>query len=93
MKVFYQSSLEKNSFEASLRSFETDSDIKSILCFVADVNNGDISYLNEVFRSTSKTIAGGVFPGIIHNSEKKDEGAIIIGLDYEMNLHLADLNS
>jgi hypothetical protein len=93
MKVFYQSSLDKNSFEAALRSFETDSDIKSILCFVADVNNGDISYLNEVFRSTSKTIAGGVFPGIIHNSEKKDEGAIFIGLDYEMSLHLADLNN
>lgn len=93
MKVFYQSSLEKNSFEAALKRFEMDSDIKSILCFVADVNKGDISYLNEVFRSTSKTIAGGVFPGIIHNSEKKDEGAIFIGLDYEMNLHLADLNN
>jgi hypothetical protein len=91
MKVFYQSSLEKNSFEASLRSFETDSDIKSILCFVADVNKEDIGYLSEVFKSMSKTIAGGVFPGIIHNSEKKDGGAIFIGLDYEMSLHLADL--
>ena len=93
MKVFYQSSLEKNSFEAALRSFEADTTVKSILCFVADVNKGDISYLNEVFRSTSKTIAGGVFPGIIHNSEKKDEGAIFIGLDYEMSLHLADLSN
>ena len=92
MKVFYQSSLEKNSFEAALRSFEADTTVKSILCFVADVNKGDISYLNEVFRSTSKTIAGGVFPGIIHNSEKKDEGAIFIGLDYEMSLHLTDLS-
>lgn len=93
MKVFYQSSLEKNAFEMALRCFENDSTIKAVLCFVADINKGDISYLNEVFRASSKTIAGGVFPGIIHNSEKKDEGAVFIGLDYEMDTHLVDLNS
>jgi hypothetical protein len=93
MKVFYQPSLELSSFETALRSFEADSEVKSILCFVADINKGDISYLNDVFKSTSKTILGGVFPGIIHQSEKKDEGAIFVGLDYEMSLHLVDLNN
>lgn len=91
MKVFYQNDLEIKSFEEAIRKFEENDDVKSILCFLSDKEKSDFSYLNEVFQSVTKPIVGGVFPGVIYNSEKKDKGAVFIGLNYKFTPHHVDL--
>ena len=91
MKSYYQEDLSFNSFEVALREFEKDPDVKTIVCLLSDISGEHLSYLNDCFLNTKKSLIGGVFPGLIYNSQQKETGAVFIGLDYELEMQLIDL--
>jgi hypothetical protein len=67
--------------------------VKSILFFIADKQKYDEQELSPILKALTKPIIGGIFPELIVEKERKDTGALLIPLTFELNTQLIDLNS
>jgi hypothetical protein len=91
MKYNYKSDTTPDNLELILNEFNKDSATLSIICLLADEIDFDFNSLSTIFQNLDKPIIGGVFPGLIVDSQKKDSGIAVIGLPYDMNYQLIQL--
>lgn len=68
---------------ATLRAEATDSAVEGLLVLVANEGTDDISTLDTVARDLSVPVFGGLFPGVLFEGEKHDDGAVVVTLSTE----------
>lgn len=66
--------------ENLLTAMQGDSSIQSILILACDANEFTKEKINPVLKSIQTPLLGGIFPEIMHNSEKLKKGTIVAGL-------------
>ncbi len=60
----------------------------SILILACDANGFERALLDPVLLACDAAIIGGVFPSIMHNSDKYDKGTLFIGLDESLQVNI-----
>jgi hypothetical protein len=91
MITAYLNHYNEDAFASSIHEFEADSTVKSILVFIADVEQIPIEGFSTLLKSLHKPIVGGVFPELIVESERRVSGVLVIGLPYRLEAMLVDL--
>lgn len=71
-----------------LKHIENQTNVESILVLACDENGFTPETCDSVFRQIQKPLFGGIFPGIIHENTKLDQGTLIIGLTTRTNTHI-----
>ncbi|MCG9900765.1 MAG: FIST C-terminal domain-containing protein [Hydrotalea sp.] len=74
------------SFHAAIRTLELRDDCKSLLCLVAENNSWKSEELTAALEKSKLSIAGGIFPEIIVEGERKQSGTLLIPLKNQLEL-------
>jgi len=77
----------------NLQKMESSSEVKSILILMTDDGVCDPEFMNPVLSTFSKSIIGGVFHEIIVDSVRKDIGALLLPLNFELKTQLFELSA
>jgi len=91
MEALY--SINRNELIENLKKMETSSEVKSVLILMTDDGVCDPEFMNPVLSSFSKSIIGGVFHEIIVNSERRDIGALLLPLGFNLSTQLFELTA
>jgi len=84
MRTHFLPIIESNELKEKLQILEENEAVRSIFVLMADIPGEEIGFLDDLFKSIKKPIIGGVFPGIIVDSVKRDQGALLLGLDFSL---------
>lgn len=71
---------------------EKDEAIVSILLLVADKNHPLAENINPILKSFGKKVIGGVFAEVIFQGERKQEGMVIIPLNFDLKTDVIELS-
>lgn len=82
---------DKHHLSDELVRINSDSDIKSLLIFMADNTEISAQEMNELLKISDKPLIGGVFPNIIFKNSLKEKGVLIIPLSVELRTSVYDL--
>ncbi len=81
-------------FGSLLKEVSCNDNVKGLLILACDENGFTPDAIDEPLKSVSVPLFGGIFPAIIHGSEKMQKGTIIAGLSTTPDVHiLTDLSS
>ena len=75
-------------FKQGLDEVISNEQVKSVLIFLADNNHFDEAALNALLLSQTLPIMGGIFPEIVYETQNYQQGALIVGLPYPMQVEL-----
>lgn len=78
MEVQYIKSKDVKALSNAFKICEDNPEIKSFLILMADTNHYTSTQLEPLLKESTKKIIGGIFPEIIFNGKRKNEGLIII---------------
>jgi hypothetical protein len=93
MKTHYIAENTKENLSNLLNELARDTNVRSVMLFLADISEETYASYGSLFESFSKPLVGGVFPGLLSASKKVDKGALVFGLDVAFTTHLIPLNS
>ncbi len=62
--------------------------VQSLLVLACESNNYDHKKLDQLLRTIQTPLAGGLFPFILHGSEKLERGCIVLGLEAVGSVHV-----
>lgn len=82
MEVLY--SINQSELVENLRKMEMAPDVKSVMILMTDDGVCSQEFMNPILNSLSKSIIGGVFHEIIVNGERKDKGALLLPLNFNL---------
>ncbi|MEZ5195146.1 MAG: FIST N-terminal domain-containing protein [Bacteroidales bacterium] len=91
MKAIYVSSGNVGALKKHLSDFEKNNHVKSALFLMAYENHYSGEELLPLLKKVSKPVIGGVFPEIIYEGARKDEGVLLILLSTELRTQRFDL--
>jgi hypothetical protein len=77
-------------FSQQLTQINASNDVKSILIFSADANAFDELQVTALLQNLSKPVMGGIFPQIIYQSKAYEQGYLLIGLPYAIDVKRID---
>jgi len=81
------------SLKAALEEFQNHPKVKSVLLFSADKQHPKKKELEKVLKLFSKPLIGGIFPEIIADGERREEGILAVPLGFELKTVLIDLRN
>jgi hypothetical protein len=73
-------------FLNTIRTFEAEPSVKGILIFASDADGYTPEGIDSILKSCKLPVFGGVFPQIIFQNKKYDEGTLIIGLEQKPDI-------
>lgn len=73
-----------------LTKLDDEAGVASMLVFACDENGYNEVALNPVLQGLSKPCFGGVFPEILAGKEKLSKGVVVIGLQAEVEIEIAE---
>ncbi len=83
-------------FLSLLENMTADENIHGLIILACDDNGFTPATVDKVLKSVSIPVFGGIFPAIIHGSQKMDKGTIVAGLSKKPTVyslpHLSDNN-
>ncbi len=88
MKIKTDKTGSQAALEELLKAAEADADIQTILVLACDANPFSKKTLDPVLKNITKPIFGGIFPAIMHDSEKLNVGTIVAGLYSPADIHI-----
>ena len=77
---------------AVIQSIQNDKTIKSLMVNVADNDRNIVTELIEQLNVLNLPFFGGVFPELIVNNERKQEGVLLIPLEYKVDNFIVQLD-
>ncbi len=80
------------SLEQTLNEFQNHPNVSSVLLFFADKNHPGKEEIETVLKTFSKPVIGGIFPEIIADGIRREEGILVVPLSYELKTALIDLS-
>ncbi len=75
-------------FQSILDKTTCNENVNGLLILACDENGFTPDAIDEVLKSVSVPLFGGIFPGIIHDRDKMDRGTIIAGLSKRPDVHV-----
>lgn len=81
MKINYYPKYESDNLKKQLFAFDRDVKTKGIMLLACDANNYTPTELDPILKSVKKPIWGGIFPAIIYNNKKYENGFILAGCE------------
>lgn len=90
MELYLSKTGSLNELRSGLKQIESQPNVNSILILACDKNGFTPETCNTIFKQIQKPLFGGIFPGIIHENIKLDEGTLIIGLTTQSNIHIVN---
>lgn len=88
MKIQLDKTGTTESLENLLASAEADSEVQSILIMACDANDFSKEKIDPLMQNLKKPVFGGIFPEIIHQTEKLEKGTIVVGLTKSAEVHV-----
>ncbi|UMB54400.1 FIST C-terminal domain-containing protein [Lutibacter sp. A64] len=80
------------SLKYHLTKFENDTNVKSVLFFMADKQRYTESEIDLILKDIKKPIIGGIFPELIFKGQKKKTGVLLIPLQFELKTQIINLS-
>jgi hypothetical protein len=93
-KYFFEPTADFKSLNNAIAILNADTDIQSAIIFITDQTVLSTSEINLSLANSTKSILGGIFPGIIHKGRHYEKGILTIGLPNKMTtttISLSDL--
>lgn len=81
-----------DSLKITLEELQQHPKVESFLLFIADKNQVSPEALKKVLESNTLPIIGGIFPELIADGERKENGFLVIPLCYKLHTCLLDLS-
>lgn len=78
--------------ENALNACARNEQIKSVLLLAADKNHPPKNVFDPLLAGFNKPLMGGIFPEIIHQGKKEEEGFLIVPLNFELKTALIHLS-
>ncbi len=75
-------------FQAIVEEMSQNDDIKSLMVLACDENGFSPGNIDDVLKTIKVPVFGGIFPGIIHGTEKMEKGTIVAGLSIKPDIHV-----
>ncbi|NDV24177.1 FIST signal transduction protein [Desulfovibrio sp. JC022] len=75
-------------FETVLKTMYSRNEVKGIIVFACDKNGFKPENLDHILKDCPVPIAGGIFPGIVHQKETLETGTLVIGLSHKPDLSI-----
>lgn len=88
MKIQVDKTGTQDSLLNLLTAAESDSQIKANLIMACDANGFKKEKIDPILKKLTKPVFGGIFPEIIHQTEKLEKGTIVVGLKKPAEVHL-----
>ena len=88
MEALY--SAQQSEFQKNLKQMEDDNEVKSVLLLMTNDETFSVEFMSPFLKSFTKPIIGGVFYEVIHNSEQKNKGVLLIPLSFELKTEVFD---
>ncbi len=88
-KIFLDADHDVQTFSESLKKFENDPDIQTVLILSSDIKF-DTSFYNPILQNASVDIMGGVFPEILYEGKRRREGLLMIGFKAKIHYSIIE---
>lgn len=88
MKIKLDKTGSQAALEDLVKSAEADGNTQAILILACDANPFSKETLDPILKSITKPVFGGIFPEIIHNTEKLNIGTIVAGIPVPVDIHI-----
>jgi len=75
-------------FKNLINSVLQDKKVKTLFILSCDANDFKKDSVNDILKSTTTPIFGGIFPAIIYGNEKLTKGTIVAGLYHKVNVQI-----
>jgi len=85
MDIIFNQSSEIGIFQTELRKMEENPEVSSIMVLACDDNGYLPQSLDPILTSASKPLFGGVFPAILYNDQKYNQGFILAGFKEQVH--------
>ncbi|WP_396192779.1 hypothetical protein, partial [Flavobacterium sp.] len=76
----------------ALQSIQNDVSIQSLMVCVTDKSSSAVASLIDDLNSLQLPFFGGIFPEIIFENKRQQEGVLIITLDYKVDNYIVKLD-
>ncbi|QQS51156.1 MAG: FIST C-terminal domain-containing protein [Bacteroidota bacterium] len=73
-----------------LNAYEQNQSVKSILILACDANQMQPEQLDPILQNIQKPLWGGIFPALLHNTQKLDKGFIVAGFETEVHVSVIE---
>ena len=90
MKIQLDKSGTAEALQDLLISSEADSQIQAHLIMSCDANNFSKNTIDPILKKIKKPVFGGIFPEIMHQTEKLEKGTLVVGLTKPTKVHLIE---
>lgn len=82
MQLAYTASQNLEDLATQLNVFDQDTNVKSLLVFIADANGWNKADLDPILSQVETPLMGGIFPEVVYQQQNYQSGAVVVGLSY-----------
>ncbi len=75
-------------FKSILDKTIQNENVEGLLILTCDENGFEPDNIDEILQNVPIPLFGGIFPAIVHNSEKRQKGTIVAGLSKKPDVHV-----
>ncbi len=86
VKILCERQSEPDVLRRLLRQLDADPGVASVLVLAADGNGWTPESIDEILKSATKPVFGGLFPQILHDMERLERGVVAVGLPEAVKL-------
>jgi hypothetical protein len=86
VKILCERQSEPDVLRGLLRQLDADPEVASVLVLAADGNGWTPDSIDEILKSSTKQVFGGLFPQVLHGMERLEHGVVAVGLPEAVKL-------